>query len=397
MPETTERTREATPLTGARVGLPPTDIRRKRPPALSFLLRWETLRRLSRVLSLLALDFVGVFAAIFTALMLKAVVQHGTWAWHESFVEARQTVAFAYLVTALLFARSGLYAERAQRPGLPRIVSSLFQVTVVALIFALVNGEEYSSYYIFYGTLFFAIVYVSTIRWLYEKATGVLLRAAGYRRRAVLVGSGSHIEEVAPRARRRGPRARRHARLHLAHAAARQRPALARPDRGPAGGARAPPRAGGHHRRPGLPGGARGRAGRPVPPARGHRADRALDDGDPGAPRGVRARRVGAAVRAAPAGVRRLRLLRQAQLRLRRRAAPAARAQPAAAGDRDRGRDHLARRRCSTARSGPGSAASRSRASSSARCARTPTRCRPTSSRSTRPPARCSRSAATRG
>jgi exopolysaccharide biosynthesis polyprenyl glycosylphosphotransferase len=196
MPETTERTREATPLTGARVGLPPTDIRRKRPPALSFLLRWDTLRRLSRVLSLLALDFAGVFAAIFTALMLKAVVQQGTWAWHDSFVEARQTVAFAYLVTALLFARSGLYAERAQRPGLPRIVSSLFQVTVVALIFALVNGEEYSSYYVFYGTLFFAIVYVSTIRWLYEKATGVLLRAAGYRRRAVLVGSGSHIEEV---------------------------------------------------------------------------------------------------------------------------------------------------------------------------------------------------------
>ena len=67
---------------------------------------------------------------------------------------------------------------------------------MVALIFALVNGEEYSSYYVFYGTLFFAIVYVSTIRWLYEKATGVLLRAAGYRRRAVLVGSGSHIEEV---------------------------------------------------------------------------------------------------------------------------------------------------------------------------------------------------------
>src|ERR687893_481318 len=138
----------------------------------------------------------GVFAAIFTALMLKWLVQEGTWAWHESYVEARQTVAFAYLVTALLFARSGLYAERAQRPGLPRIVSSLFQVTVVALIFALVNGEQYSSYYIFYGTLCFGIAYVGTLRWLYEKATGVLLRAAGYRRRAVLVGSGKHIEEV---------------------------------------------------------------------------------------------------------------------------------------------------------------------------------------------------------
>jgi hypothetical protein len=174
----------------------PVDIRRKRPPALSFLLRMDTARRAARVVSLLALDFAGVFAAIFTALMVKAVVRDGAWAWDASFVETKESIAFAYLVTALLFARSGLYAERAQRPGLPRIVSSLFQVTVVALIFALVNGEQYSSYYIFYGTLCFAVAYVSTIRWVYEQITGVLLRAAGYRRRAVLVGSGKHIEEV---------------------------------------------------------------------------------------------------------------------------------------------------------------------------------------------------------
>jgi len=146
--------------------------------------------------SLLALDFAGVFAAILTALMVKAVLREGEWAWDASLGEAQQNVAFAYLVTALLFARSGLYAERAQRPGLPRIVSSLFQVTVVALIFALVNGEQYSSYYIFYGTLCFAVAYVSTARWLYEKVTSLLLRAAGYRRRAVLVGSGKHIEDV---------------------------------------------------------------------------------------------------------------------------------------------------------------------------------------------------------
>jgi exopolysaccharide biosynthesis polyprenyl glycosylphosphotransferase len=196
MPETSTKPPEQlrTPPRPAR--LPPTDIRRKRPPALSFLLRMDTLRRFCRVVSLLALDFAGVFAAIMTALMVKAVLREGDWAWDASFNEAKQNVAFAYLVTALLFARSGLYAERAQRPGLPRIVSSLFQVTVVALIFALVNGEQYSSYYIFYGTLCFAIAYVSTIRWGYEKVTGVLLAAAGYRRRAVLVGSGKHIEDV---------------------------------------------------------------------------------------------------------------------------------------------------------------------------------------------------------
>jgi exopolysaccharide biosynthesis polyprenyl glycosylphosphotransferase len=173
------------------------DVRRKRPPLLSFLLRRETVRRGIRVVTLLALDFAALFAAIFTALMVKAVLRDGEWAWRASTIETQDTIAFAYLVTVLLFARSGMYAERAQRPGLPRIVTSLFQVSVVALIFALVNGEQYSSYYIFYGTLAFAIFFVGVARDVYERITGVLLRAAGYQRRAVLVGSGHHIEEVA--------------------------------------------------------------------------------------------------------------------------------------------------------------------------------------------------------
>jgi hypothetical protein len=133
-------------VAGSGYPLTPVDVRRKRPPALSFLLRAQTLRNLVRIVTLLALDFAGLFAAIFTALMVKAVLRNDTWAWSISFEEAKSLIAFAYLVTALLFARSGLYAERAQRPGLPKIVTSLFQVTVVALIFSVVNGEQYSSY-----------------------------------------------------------------------------------------------------------------------------------------------------------------------------------------------------------------------------------------------------------
>jgi exopolysaccharide biosynthesis polyprenyl glycosylphosphotransferase len=188
---------QLSPSAESELVLPPIDVRRKRPPALSFLLRWETLRRAIRVGSLLALDFVCLVAALVAALMLKAVLRDHQWAWHESLATARHTVAFAYLVTVLLFARSGLYAERAQRPGLSRIVSSLFETTVVALIFAVVNGEEFSSYYIFYGTFAFAVLFIGSARWGYEQVTGALLRAAGYRRRAVLVGSGRHIEDVA--------------------------------------------------------------------------------------------------------------------------------------------------------------------------------------------------------
>src|SRR5216684_5841020 len=184
------------PDRGAGLRLPTNDVRRKRPPALSFLLRMETVRTLARIASLLALDFAGVFLAIYTALSIKALVRDGFDAQTIS-TETRHTVAFAYLVTALLFARSGLYANRAQRPGLSRIVACLFQVAVVALIFSVVNGDHFSSYYIFYGSFFFAVVFVGSFRAAYEWATGALLRAAGYRRRTVLVGSGKQIEAVA--------------------------------------------------------------------------------------------------------------------------------------------------------------------------------------------------------
>jgi exopolysaccharide biosynthesis polyprenyl glycosylphosphotransferase len=176
--------------------LPDRDMRAKRPPLLSFLLRWDTLRRAFRVLSLLAIDLGAIVLAIFTALSLKAAARDA-WDPAVSWEQAKDYTPFAFLVASLLFARSGLYADRAVRPGLTRIVASLFQTTMLALAFAVVNGEQFSSYYIFYGTLFFAVAYVSTARFAYEQATGVLLRAAGYKRRAVLVGSGEQIEAVA--------------------------------------------------------------------------------------------------------------------------------------------------------------------------------------------------------
>jgi exopolysaccharide biosynthesis polyprenyl glycosylphosphotransferase len=172
------------------------DVRAKRPPALSFLLRISTLRRAGRVAALLALDFAGVSLAIFTALILKEAV-HGSVDVAHDVHGTEQFLPFCYLLTALLFANSGLYAERALRPGLTRIVGSLFEVALVALIFALVNGEHFSSYYLFYGSLVFAIFYVSAFRAAYDRITLLALRAAGFQRRAVLVGRGRQIADVA--------------------------------------------------------------------------------------------------------------------------------------------------------------------------------------------------------
>jgi exopolysaccharide biosynthesis polyprenyl glycosylphosphotransferase len=178
------------------VVLPEHDVRRKRPPVLMFLLRVETLRRLTRVLTLLVLDFVGVTAAIFTAITIKLALR-GDFRLDAAWSNTRTPLAFAYLLTVLMFARLDLYADRPRRPGLPKIFAGLFQATVIALIFALATGNKYQSYYVFYGGLFFGTVYICTLREIYTRITGWLLEQAGYRRRAVLVGSGRHIEAVA--------------------------------------------------------------------------------------------------------------------------------------------------------------------------------------------------------
>jgi exopolysaccharide biosynthesis polyprenyl glycosylphosphotransferase len=176
--------------------LPRRDVRRKRPAVLLALLRLETLRRSSRVVSLLLLDLIGVTAALFTALLVKLALQghpYGSVAWQDT----RHWLPFSYLITVLMFARADLYADRPRRPGLARITAALFQVTVIALVFALASGQHFSSYYIFYGSLFFGVVYVAALRELHLRVTGWLLAQAGYQRRAVLVGSGQHIEAVA--------------------------------------------------------------------------------------------------------------------------------------------------------------------------------------------------------
>ncbi len=190
-------TRNGIPPEEVRLPLDQRDMRRKRPPALSFLVRLETLRRIARWISLLALDYVGVVGALFTALEVKAVLRDGHFAFGANWNQTRHWSAFAYLVTVLMFAHADLYADRPRRPGLARIAGALFQATIIALIFALADGQHFNSYYIFYGSLFFGVAYIATLRYVHTSVTGWLLEQAGYRRRAVLVGSGKHIEAVA--------------------------------------------------------------------------------------------------------------------------------------------------------------------------------------------------------
>ncbi|HET9104580.1 MAG TPA: sugar transferase [Solirubrobacteraceae bacterium] len=194
--EATPRPAEGGRDEGPAYPLPELDVRRRRPPLATFLLRRGILRRAARVLSLLILDFAGVVASLFTAMVLKLTLLD-SFSLRAVWNETRPWITFAYLVTVLMFARVDLYAERARRPGLARIATALFQTTVIALVFALASGQHFSSYYIFYGSLGFGVLYLAGLRHLYTRVTGHILAQAGYHRRALLVGSGGHIDDVA--------------------------------------------------------------------------------------------------------------------------------------------------------------------------------------------------------
>ncbi|MFN2613098.1 MAG: sugar transferase [Solirubrobacterales bacterium] len=172
------------------------DIRAPRRYLLGALLNRDVYRRAGRLLGLLAIDIGGVYAAIFTALAVKALIRGelGLTA------VAQATTDFAPLactVTVLLFAGRGLYGRRESRPGFTQIIGALFQATVIALILGLVSGGDFSSYYIFYGSLIFAVLYIGGLRTAFESLSFNALRSVGYHRRTVLVGTGDQIEGVA--------------------------------------------------------------------------------------------------------------------------------------------------------------------------------------------------------
>jgi exopolysaccharide biosynthesis polyprenyl glycosylphosphotransferase len=184
------------PTRSGPVVLPARDVRRKRPPMVAFLLRRGTLRASARIVVLLLIELFAVAGGLFTATAVKLVFEHGftvAAAWSTT----RHFLAFAYLLSALAFARLDLYADRRRRPGFSKIATGLFQATLLGLIFSLADGEHFSSYWIFYGSFAFGLLYDASLRETYTQLTGRLLEQIGYRRRTVLVGSGSRIGAVA--------------------------------------------------------------------------------------------------------------------------------------------------------------------------------------------------------
>ncbi|MBJ7354930.1 MAG: sugar transferase [Thermoleophilaceae bacterium] len=173
------------------------DVRAKRQSLLSIIFDRALLMRGLNGVALALMDLALLFASLVIALRVKAGLTTDPTTLSGSVDYAWDVLPFAALAMLLLFSGDGLYRPRNLRPGTARIMGSLFKVTIVTLVFALVEGLEFQSYYIFWSTFLVASALIVTARLIYDRSAERLENAFGRERRAVIVGTNHQIEAVA--------------------------------------------------------------------------------------------------------------------------------------------------------------------------------------------------------
>ena len=190
------------PVLSGRPASPPErpveDIRAGRPYFLTLSPFRSSVRRLFSVISLVVLDVAGLTLGVYTALALRALLfepKPVLWGvlWRDG---AAKWLPFLGLVTVLVFWRSSLYAPRETREGPGRIISSLVVVGVLAAAFGIGTGHHFGTFGLFPTAIVLSALAISVFRWSYESVSGNLLRVAGVRRRAVLVGDEAEVAHL---------------------------------------------------------------------------------------------------------------------------------------------------------------------------------------------------------
>jgi exopolysaccharide biosynthesis polyprenyl glycosylphosphotransferase len=173
------------------------DIRSSRPYLLTAQPLVAVARRSASIASLIVLDLVGLTLGVYFALALRDIVYGAdTVLWGVLWKAETDWLPFLTLVTVLVFWQAGLYAGRERRAGFGRIVGSLVLVGVITMIFALGTGHRFSTYGLVPTAIVFSALCIGLLRGSYDLLTGDLLKFAGVRRRAVLVGEGENLARL---------------------------------------------------------------------------------------------------------------------------------------------------------------------------------------------------------
>jgi exopolysaccharide biosynthesis polyprenyl glycosylphosphotransferase len=158
----------------------------------------SAVRRALSIGSLVALDVVGLALGIYLALVVRQLIRgDGDILWGLLWREGPQEwLKFAAPVTVLVFAQAGLYRVRERRPGAGRILSCLIVVALIVLAFGIGTGYDFATSGLIPTSVLFAAIAIALLRAAYESAALELMRAAGIRRRVVLVGEGESLARL---------------------------------------------------------------------------------------------------------------------------------------------------------------------------------------------------------
>jgi exopolysaccharide biosynthesis polyprenyl glycosylphosphotransferase len=170
------------------------DIRSARPVAL---LRVPSLvRRLVSIVSLVLLDLAGLTLGVYGALVVRAGYYGEELLWGAFWTAETEWLPFVALVTLLVFWQAGLYGVRERRAQMGRIVGSLVLVALITFAFGIGTGNEFSTFGLIPTSVVLTAIFIALLRGSYEIVTGGLLRRAGIRRRAVLLGDAESVVEL---------------------------------------------------------------------------------------------------------------------------------------------------------------------------------------------------------
>ena len=154
-------------------------------------------RRVASVAALVTLDLVGLVLGVYSALTLRAFVYGNEVSqWGLRWKVEADWLPFLTVITVLVFWRAGLYTERERRAGFGRILASLALVGVITLIFTIGTGHKFSTYGLAPTAVLTSAVFIGLLRGSYDVITGDLLKFAGVRRRAILVGTGESLARL---------------------------------------------------------------------------------------------------------------------------------------------------------------------------------------------------------
>jgi exopolysaccharide biosynthesis polyprenyl glycosylphosphotransferase len=176
------------------------DVRAARPYLLARSPLRYVARRVASILVLATIDIGGLILGLFLALALRAaVVDPHPVLWGLLWDQETNWLAFLILLQALVFWQARLYAVREVREGAGRVVPSVFLVAALALAFAVGTGQHFTTFGLYVASALFVSALIALLRACYEALTEWMLRVAGVRRHAVLVGQGdqrAHLRQT---------------------------------------------------------------------------------------------------------------------------------------------------------------------------------------------------------